>query len=58
MPFFKKSGHSVVTPDQFLSFVDPFLPQEAGLDLQRISAQDLLDTALLLVGWMVGHGMK
>ena len=42
MPFFCRSGHLVVAVDQFL--VDPFLPQEADLDLPRISGQDLLDT--------------
>ena len=45
MPFFCRSGHPAVTMDQFLSFVDPFLPQEAVQDLPRISGQDLMDTA-------------
>ena len=42
----------------FLSFVDPFLPQEAVLDLPRITGQDLLDTArgkkfcCWWVGWL------
>ena len=45
IPLFCSTGHPVVTVDQFLSFVDPFLPQEAELDLPRISGQDLLDTA-------------
>ena len=40
-----RSGHPVVTVDQFLDFVDPFLPQEAVLDLFRITGQDLLVTA-------------
>ena len=31
--------------DQFLNFVDPFLPQEAELDLPRITGQDLLGAA-------------
>ena len=33
MPFFCKSGHPVVTIDQFLSFVFSFLSQEAELHL-------------------------
>ena len=37
MPFFCRSGHPVVTVEQFLQFVDPFLPQEPVLDLPRIS---------------------
>ena len=45
MLFFSRSGHPVVTLGQFLSFVDPFLPQEAVQDLPHISGQDLLDTA-------------
>ena len=45
MPFFCGCGHPVVTVDQFLNFVDPFLPQESVLDLPRTTGQDLLDTA-------------
>ena len=41
MPFFSRSGHQVVTVDQFLAFVDPFFHQEATIDplglLGRIS---------------------
>ena len=63
MPFLCRSGHPVVKVDQFLSFVDPFLHQEAELDLPRITRQDHLDAAraqksLLQVGWMVGLGMR
>ena len=36
MPFFCRSGHPVVTPDQFLDFVGHLLPQEPYLDLPRI----------------------
>ena len=57
MPFFCRSGHPVVTVDQFLSFVGPFLPQEAELDLHRMTGQDLLEIglrSLQLEGWMVG----
>ena len=28
MPYFRRSGHRVVTADQLLDFVDPLLPQE------------------------------
>ena len=37
MPFFCRSGHLVVTVEQFLQFVDPFLPQEPVLDMPRIT---------------------
>ena len=47
MPFFCRSGHPVVTVDQFLDFVDPFLHQEAVLDLPRITGQDLLGSLRL-----------
>ena len=43
MPFFCRSGHPVVTVDQFLSFVDPFLPQDYVLD--GITGQDLFEVA-------------
>ena len=33
MPFFCRSGHPVVTPDQFLVFIGHLLPQEPYLDL-------------------------
>ena len=45
MPFFCWSGHPVVTVDQFLSFVHPFLPQEAELDLPPISGRELQEVA-------------
>ena len=45
MPFFCRSGYPVVTVDQCVDFVDPFLSWEAVLDLPRITGQDLLDTA-------------
>ena len=41
VPFFCRSGHPVVTPDQFLDFVGYFLPQEPYLDLPRITGRDL-----------------
>ena len=45
MPFFCRSGHLVVTPDQFLDFVGHFLPQEPYLDLPRITGRDLQEVA-------------
>ena len=45
LPFFCRSGHPVVTVDQFLSFVHPFLPPEAELDLPPISGRELQEVA-------------
>ena len=45
MPFFCRSGHPVVTSDQYLDFVCHFLPQEPSLDLPRITERDLQDVA-------------
>ena len=45
MPFFCRSGHPVVTVEQFLHFVDPFLPQEPVLYLPVITGQDLSEVA-------------
>ena len=45
MPFFRRSGHPVVTPDQFLGFVGHLLPQEPYLDLSRITGRDLQEVA-------------
>ena len=45
MPFFCRSGHPVVTPDQFLDFVGHLLPQEPYLDLPRITGRDLQELA-------------
>ena len=41
MPYFCRSGHPVVTPDQFLGFIGHLLPQEPYLDLPRITGRDL-----------------
>ena len=41
MPYFCRSGHPVVTSDQFLDFVGHLLPQEPYLDLPRITGRDL-----------------
>ena len=40
MPFFCRSGHPVVTPDQFLDFVGHLFPQEPCLDLLWITCRD------------------
>ena len=45
MPFFCRSGHPVVTVDQFLAFVDPFFPKDAMIVFHRITGQDLLEVA-------------
>ena len=45
MPFFCRSGHPVVTLDQFLDFVGPLLPQELYQDLPRITGRDLQEVA-------------
>ena len=45
MPFFCRSGHPVVTSDQFLDFVGHLLPQQPQLDLPRITGRDLLEVA-------------
>ena len=58
MPFFCRSGHLVVSPEQFLDFIGHFLPQETSLDLPRITGRDLQEvvrakkaTAGGLDGW-------
>ena len=63
MPYFCRSGHPVVTVDQFLDFVDPFFPQEPVQDLPTVTGQDLFEvaeakTSLLLGAWMDGLGTK
>ena len=45
LPFFCRSRHPVVTPDQFLDFVGHLLPQEPSLDLPRITGRDLQEVA-------------
>ena len=45
MPFFCRSGHPVVTPDQFLDFVGRLLPQEPQFALPRITGRDLQEVA-------------
>ena len=61
MPFFCRSGHPVITVDQFLGFVGHLLHQETRFDLPRITERDLQELlglrSLLQVVWMVGLGM-
>ena len=45
MLFFCRSGHPVVTPDQFLDFVGHVLPQEPFLTFPRITGRDLQQVA-------------
>ena len=45
MPFFCRSGHPVVTTDQFLAFVGHLVPQEPLLDLPRITGRDLQEVS-------------
>ena len=45
MPFFCRSGHPIITVDQFLDFVGHLLPQEPYLDLPRITGRDLQEVA-------------
>ena len=45
IPFFCRSGHPIVTADQFLDFVGHLLPQEPYLDLPRITGRDLQEVA-------------
>ena len=43
--FFCRSGHPVVTSDQFLEFVGHLSPQEPHLDLLRITGRDSQEVA-------------
>ena len=45
VPFFCKSGHPVVTADQFLDSVGLLLPQEPFVGLPRITGRDLQEVA-------------
>ena len=62
MPFFCRSGHPVVTVDQFLFFIGHLLPQEPQFDLPRITRRDLQEVAGAKKSaagvWMVGLGMR
>ena len=51
MPYFCRSGHLVVTVEQFLEFVGLFfLPQEPVLELIRTTSQDLFEVAKATAG--------
>ena len=56
MPFFCRSGHPVVSLDQFLGFIGHLLPQEPYLDLPRITGRDLQEVARAKknYGWWSG----
>ena len=62
MPLFCRSGHPVVTVDQFLDFIGHLLPQEPQFDFPRITCRDLQEVAkaksLLREVWMVDFGMR
>ena len=63
MPFFCRSGHPVVTVEQFLQFVDPFFLRNLFWTCQGLlTGQDPLVLArqrsLRLVVWMGGPGMR
>ena len=45
MPFFNRSGHPVVTVNQFLDFVGHLSPQEPNFALPRITERDLQEVA-------------
>ena len=45
VPFFCRSGHPVITVDQFGGFVGHFLPQEANLELPRITGREQQEVA-------------
>ena len=45
MLYFCRSGHPVLTPEQFLGFIGHLLPQENYLDLPRITGRDLQEVA-------------
>ena len=46
MPYFRRDGHPVVTPQAFLDFVGDHLPQEALLDLPILTGEELYEVAL------------
>ena len=45
MPFFWRSGHPVITVDQFLDFVGHLFQQEPDFGLPRITGRDLQEVA-------------
>ena len=46
MPYFRRDGHPVVTPQAFLDFVRNRLPQETLLDLPILTGEELYDVAM------------
>ena len=60
MPFFCRSGHPVVTVDQFLDFIGHLLPQEPQFDFPGITElggtcrrlQGLKSLLLEVLGWL------
>ena len=60
--YFCRSGHPVISPDQFLNLVGHLLPQEPYLDLPRITGRDLQEVARAKKstagGLMVGRGTR
>ena len=59
--FFCRSGHPVITPDQFLGSIGHLLLQENYLDLPRITGRDLQEVARakkITAGGLGGLGMK
>ena len=57
MPYFRRDGHPVVTPQAFLDFVGDHLPQEAILDHPTHTGEELYEVAMLAV-LMAGLGMR
>ena len=62
MPYFRRDGHLVVTPQAFLDFVGDHLPQEALLDLPILTGEELMKLPWprnpLLAVLMAGPGMR
>ena len=59
MPYFRREGHHVVTPQAFLDFFGDHLPQEAFLDLPILIGEELYEVAMAkkstaggLDGWL------
>ena len=46
MPYFRREGHPVVSPQAFLEFVGNHLSQEAILDLPVLTGEELHDAAM------------
>ena len=46
MPYFRRDGHPVVTPQAFLDFVGDHLPQGALLDLPILTGEELCEVAM------------